>query len=86
MARRSLFGTMMTVGNCPTCQGDGVAASMSDCRVCAGTGAVPEEVSVTVEVPAGVSTGTRLRLTGRGESAGRSGAPGDLYVEIVVRP
>jgi molecular chaperone DnaJ len=43
-------------------------------------------VKVRVEVPAGVSTGTRLRLTGRGESSGRSGQSGDLFVEIVVEP
>jgi molecular chaperone DnaJ len=85
MARRSLFGTMMTVGNCPTCHGEGTLID-EHCHLCSGAGAIPEEVSVNVEVPAGVSTGTRLRLTGRGESAGRSGAPGDLYVEIVVRP
>ena len=85
MARRSLFGTMMTVGNCPTCHGDGSLIN-EHCHLCGGTGAISQEVSVNVEVPAGVSTGTRLRLTGRGESAGRSGASGDLYVEIVVRP
>jgi molecular chaperone DnaJ len=39
---------------------------------------------VNVEVPAGVSTGTRLRLSGRGESSGRSGSAGDLFVEIEV--
>jgi molecular chaperone DnaJ len=85
MARRSLFGTMMTVGSCPTCHGDGVLIN-ERCHMCSGSGAVGQQVSVTVEVPAGVSTGTRLRLNGRGESAGRAGAPGDLYVEILVRP
>jgi molecular chaperone DnaJ len=39
---------------------------------------------VNVEVPPGVSTGTRLRLTGRGESGGRSGHSGDLFVEVIV--
>ncbi len=69
MARRSLFGTMMTVGNCPTCHGEGSLIN-EHCHLCAGTGAISQEVSVNVEVPAGVSTGTRLRLTGRGESGG----------------
>jgi molecular chaperone DnaJ len=41
---------------------------------------------MTVEVPAGVSSGTRLRLSGRGQSGGRYGPPGDLYVEIQVMP
>jgi len=85
MARRSLFGTMMTVGACPTCRGEGVLVT-NPCPVCSGVGTVDEETSVTVEVPAGVSTGTRLRLSGRGESGGRNGPSGDLYVEVHVTP
>jgi molecular chaperone DnaJ len=54
------------------------------CSECSGTGAVPEKVIVNVEIPPGVSTGTRLRLTGRGESGGRSGHSGDLFVEVIV--
>lgn len=84
-ARRSLFGTMMTVGTCPACEGEG-SLLVERCHSCAGSGALPDQVAVKVEVPAGVSTGTRLRLSGRGESAGRSGPAGDLFVEVVVRP
>jgi molecular chaperone DnaJ len=84
-ARRSLFGTMMTVGMCPTCQGEGSIIT-SPCPACAGSGAVDGDTTVTVEVPAGVSSGTRLRLSGRGQSGGRFGPPGDLYVEIHVTP
>ncbi|HEY7470635.1 MAG TPA: DnaJ C-terminal domain-containing protein [Acidimicrobiia bacterium] len=83
MARRSLFGTMMTVGTCPTCQGEG-ALITDPCPVCHGAGAVEDDTRLTVEIPAGVSSGTRLRLSGRGESAGRSGSPGDLFVEVHV--
>jgi molecular chaperone DnaJ len=85
MARRSLFGSMMTVGACPTCRGEGVLVT-DPCLACSGQGWLDEETSVTVEVPAGVSSGTRLRLSGRGESGGRNGPPGDLYVEIEVLP
>jgi molecular chaperone DnaJ len=85
MARRSLFGTMMTVGTCPTCRGEGVLIT-DPCRVCSGAGSVEGETSVTVEVPAGVSSGTRLRLSGRGEAGPRNGAAGDLFVEILVTP
>ena len=84
-ARRSLFGTMMTVTPCPTCRGEGVIIARP-CKVCGGTGANAGEASVTVEIPAGVSTGTRLRLSGRGESGGRQGPPGDLFVEVHVEP
>jgi molecular chaperone DnaJ len=85
MARRSLFGTMMTIGTCPSCRGEGSLIT-SPCPACSGLGAVDEETTVTVEVPAGVSTGTRLRLSGRGESGGRTGPSGDLYVEVHVSP
>jgi molecular chaperone DnaJ len=85
MARRSLFGTMMTVGPCPTCHGGGMIIT-DPCQRCRGAGSVEEDTSIMVEVPPGVSSGTRLRLSGRGESGGRSGPPGDLYVEIVVSP
>lgn len=84
-ARRSLFGTMMTVTTCPTCHGDGVLID-SPCLNCSGTGSEARDSTVNVEIPAGVSTGTRLRLSGRGESGGRKGPPGDLYVEVEVAP
>jgi molecular chaperone DnaJ len=84
-ARRSLFGTMMTVGACPTCHGEGVVIT-SPCPACSGTGGIDGDATMTVEVPAGVSSGTRLRLSGRGQSGGRFGPPGDLYVEVHVAP
>jgi molecular chaperone DnaJ len=84
-ARRSLFGTMMTVATCPTCQGEGVVITMP-CPACSGAGAVDGEATMTVEVPAGVSSGTRLRLSGRGQAGGRFGPPGDLYVEVHISP
>ncbi|MGD2059717.1 MAG: molecular chaperone DnaJ [Acidimicrobiia bacterium] len=85
MAQRSIFGTMMSVTTCPTC--GGVGSLIPDpCPECGGEGARPETVQVNVEVPPGVSSGTRLRLSGRGESGGRAGQAGDLFVEIDVAP
>ncbi len=83
MARRSFVGTMMTVTDCPDCSGIGSVA-VDPCENCSGSGAIDAKRTVTVEIPPGVSTGTRLRLTGRGESAGRGGRAGDLHVEIHV--
>ena len=83
MAQRSVFGTMMSVTTCPTCKGEGTLIS-DPCPDCAGQGATPDRVKVNVEVPPGVSSGTRLRLSGRGESGGRAGQAGDLFVEIEV--
>lgn len=83
MAQRSVFGTMMSVTTCPTCRGEGALIS-NPCPSCHGSGSATEKVSVNVEIPPGVSSGTRLRLSGRGESGGRGGNPGDLFVEIDV--
>lgn len=84
-AQRSLLGTMMSVTTCPTCMGDGTLIA-DPCPECEGAGAVVAGVEVNVEIPAGVMTGTRLRLSGRGESAGRRGQPGDLFIEVIVEP
>jgi molecular chaperone DnaJ len=83
VARRSVFGTMMSVTTCPTCRGEGSLIT-DPCPDCSGEGVNSEEVEVNVEIPAGVSSGTRLRLTGRGESGGRNGRTGDLFVEVTV--
>lgn len=83
MARRSFLGTMMTVSACPDCEGVGTRVD-DPCPDCRGRGVMAADQRVTVEIPPGVSTGTRLRLTGRGESAGVGGVSGDLFVEIVV--
>ena len=74
---------MMTVTTCPTCHGDGVLIDIR-CLNCNGIGSEEQESAVSVEIPAGVSSGTRLRLSGRGESGGRLGPPGDLFVELDV--
>ncbi len=85
VAQRSIFGAMMSVTTCPTCGGVGTLIA-EPCPECDGEGARLETVRVNVEVPPGVSTGTRLRLSGRGESGGRAGQTGDLFVEIEVAP
>jgi molecular chaperone DnaJ len=82
-ARQTLLGTMMTVVECPECHGVGTRIE-DPCDVCAGEGRTSGEKTLTVELPEGVDTGTRLRLTGKG-GAGQRGAPaGDVYVEVRV--
>lgn len=85
VARRGLLGTMMTVSSCTTCAGVGTTVA-EPCSQCRGSGAVTGERHVKAEIPAGVSSGSRLRLGGRGEFPGRGGVPGDLQVEIRVAP
>ncbi|MEZ5176636.1 MAG: molecular chaperone DnaJ [Acidimicrobiia bacterium] len=82
-ARQTMLGTMMSVQDCPDCSGTGNRID-DPCDDCRGEGRHRGERTLTVDVPAGVDTGTRLRLTGKG-AAGQRGAPGgDAYVEIRV--
>ncbi len=82
---RSVFGQMLTSSVCPACQGVGTTIE-DPCASCAGEGRRQVTETVTVDIPAGVEHGNRLRLSGRGE-AGRQGArAGDLYVRVHVRP
>lgn len=85
VARRGLLGTMMSVTPCTTCSGQGTIVG-DPCQQCRGVGAHDSDRTVRVEIPAGVPAGTRLRLTGHGEAAGRRGNPGDLHVEVRVKP
>ncbi len=70
---------------CPSCRGSGQVIK-DPCEVCHGEGRVQETKSLKVEVPAGVDTGDRIRLTGEGEIGDRGAPPGDLYVQIRVKP
>jgi len=75
---------MMSVVTCPDCSGTGQLID-HPCSVCGGEGRTGGERELTVEVPEGVDTGTRLRLNQKG-GAGQRGAPaGDVYVEIRVK-
>jgi molecular chaperone DnaJ len=70
---------------CPNCRGKGTTIS-DPCNTCHGAGRIKEQKSLSVEVPAGVDNGDRIRLSGEGE-AGEAGAPsGDLFVQMHVRP
>jgi molecular chaperone DnaJ len=68
---------------CSTCRGSGQVIS-SPCETCRGAGRVENEKSIEVKIPAGVETGSRLRLQAEGESGAYGGPPGDLYVVIHV--
>lgn len=69
---------------CPQCQGQGQAIS-TPCKDCRGAGQVRVRKKVAVKIPAGVDSGSRLRLTGEGESGSFGGPAGDLYVFIQVK-
>ena len=69
---------------CPSCGGAGRVIE-NPCKVCGGQGRVRREKTLSVNIPAGVEDGTRIRLTGEGEAGTRGGPAGDLYVFLSVR-
>lgn len=81
---RSFLGQVMTTAPCPTCGGYGTVIS-SPCLECSGEGRVRTRRTLTIKVPPGVDTGTRIQLAGQGEVGPGGGPPGDLYVEIRER-
>jgi molecular chaperone DnaJ len=83
--QRSFLGEVRTMRACPTCRGFGTVIP-DPCSECSGDGRVRARRAVSVAVPAGVDTGTRIQLIGEGEVGPGGGPPGDLYVEIDVRP
>ena len=70
---------------CPTCQGRGQTID-NPCDRCAGAGRVVRERALSVNVPAGVEDGTRIRLSGEGEAGLRGGGQGDLYIFLSIKP
>ena len=70
---------------CPGCQGAGRVID-KPCKACGGQGRVRREKTLSVNIPAGVEDGTRIRLAGEGEVGVRGAAPGDLYIFITVAP
>ncbi|HXH04089.1 MAG TPA: molecular chaperone DnaJ [Candidatus Competibacteraceae bacterium] len=70
---------------CPRCHGRGSIIT-DPCPNCSGHGRVEEHKTLSVKVPAGVDNGDRIRLAGEGEPGENGGPPGDLYVQIRVRP
>lgn len=82
---RSLLGQVMTTAPCPQCGGFGSIIE-SPCTECSGQGRTRERRSLDVDIPAGVETGTRIRMSGMGDAGPGGGPRGDLYLEIRERP
>ncbi len=80
---RAQQGFFTVERTCPTCGGSGQIVK-NPCKVCVGAGRVEKEASLSVNIPAGVETGTRIRLSGEGEAGLRGGPAGDLYIFINV--
>jgi molecular chaperone DnaJ len=79
-AQQGFFAVERT---CHACQGMGQVIS-DPCRSCGGEGRVQRNKTLSVSIPAGVDTGTRIRLSGKGEAGVRGGPAGDLYIFVTV--
>ncbi|MEP2642585.1 molecular chaperone DnaJ [Roseobacter sp.] len=80
---RAQQGFFTVERTCPTCSGLGQIIK-NPCHVCKGAGRVEKDRALSVNIPAGVETGTRIRLSGEGEAGMRGGPTGDLYIFIDV--
>ena len=81
--QRQGFFTLRTT--CPKCKGNGRIIE-TPCDRCNGHGLCPKKSKIKVSVPAGIEEGTRLRISGQGESGENGAHPGDLYCDIHIRP
>jgi molecular chaperone DnaJ len=84
-ATRTPFGSFTQVAPCPTCEGSGQVIA-DPCPACEGQGLQQVTKKLRINIPAGVDSGTRLRVAGEGNAGQRGGPPGDLYVFLSVRP
>ncbi len=83
--RQTFLGSMVNVTTCPTCRGAGEVIT-APCHTCKGRGQVRNKRRLQVNIPAGVDTGTQIRLSGEGEPGTSGGPGGNLYVVINVEP
>jgi len=82
---RATQGFFTVERTCPTCSGAGQIIK-NPCKSCSGQGRTEKDRALSVNIPAGVETGTRIRLSGEGEAGLRGGTSGDLYIFIEVAP
>ena len=83
--RSTFIGQVRTQAVCPTCQGEGTLIK-NPCKKCNGKRVVEESGTVTVNIPAGVESGSTMQLPGHGNEGTGGGRTGDLYVVIGVKP
>ncbi|MDO5733952.1 MAG: molecular chaperone DnaJ [Eubacteriales bacterium] len=83
--QQTIFGQMMTAQTCASCGGSGVEIK-NPCSACHGSGRVKKTKRLSVKIPAGINEHEMLTLRGEGEPGFRGGPPGDLYIEVQIRP
>ena len=81
MVQRSIFGQMINITTCDRCHGEGQIVE-SPCDTCHGEGRVRQQSEISIKVPAGVSNGNYIPISGMGDAGPRGGPPGDLIAHI----
>lgn len=84
MQQRTPFGIFQTTNTCRTCKGTGRQIK-KPCRECDGDGRIDVKKTINIKIPAGVDTGTRVRVPGEGEAGVKGGPSGDLYIVTHIR-
>lgn len=82
--RRTFLGTFSTVETCRVCEGRGEIPEEA-CKICGGMGVRKKQEEIPIVIPPGIQNGEMIRMSGKGEAAAH-GIPGDLYVQIHVKP
>jgi molecular chaperone DnaJ len=85
VVKNTAFGRFVSIRTCEKCHGEGRIIK-EYCARCRGEGRILRERKIEIKIPAGVDSGSKLRIPGEGEAGTRGGTPGDLYVIIHVRP
>jgi molecular chaperone DnaJ len=83
--QQTMLGQMVTSATCPTCQGEGHTV-ITRCEACFGEGRIMSEEELSIRIPAGVSEGLQLSMSGKGNVPPRGGQPGDLLIAIEEEP
>jgi molecular chaperone DnaJ len=83
--RQTILGSMVQVATCPTCRGAGEIIA-APCPTCQGRGLERKSRHKVVNIPAGVDTGTQIRLAGEGQPGENGGPNGHLYIAVQVKP
>ncbi|MCL5072718.1 MAG: J domain-containing protein, partial [Actinobacteria bacterium] len=81
--RQTILGNMVTSSPCSNCQGSGEIVK-NPCKKCTGKGYYKQKEKISVKIPAGIHNGDSIRVSGKGNSAGRGSIAGDLYVVISI--